>query len=93
MAFRTSDVWKLIDEIFSMWEDIAFENQRVKKSKPLICSNNKSTPELKQLPDDMTITPWRAMQGVKDEKIVKTILSRVKSGELSLEEMSEEFQK
>ena len=48
---------------------------------------------MKQLPDDMTITPWRAMYGVKDEKIVKTILSHVRSGELSLEEMSEEFQK
>ena len=93
LAFRTGDIWNLIDDIFSMWEDIGIKNQKVRKSKPLICSNNKSAPELKQLPDDMTITPWRAMQGVKDEKIVKTILSRVKSGELSLEEMSEEFQK
>lgn len=76
-----------------MWEDIAIKNQRVKKSKPLICSNNKSAPEMKQLPDDMTITPWREMQGVKDKKVVKTILSRVELGELSLEEMSEEFQK
>ena len=50
-------------------------------------------PDLKQLPEDMTITLWRPMQGVKDEKVVKTILSRVKSGELSLEEMSKEFQK
>jgi len=33
------------------------------------------------------------MQGVKDEKFVKTILSRVRLGELSLKEMSEEFQK
>ena len=41
----------------------------------------------------MIITPWRAMQGVKEEKIVKIILSRAKSGELSLEEMSKEFQK
>ena len=48
---------------------------------------------MKQLPEDMTITPWREMQGVKDEKIVKTILSRVRSGEFLLEEMSEEFQK
>ena len=48
---------------------------------------------MKQLPEDMTITPWRAMQGVKDEKIVKAILSHVRSRELSLEEMSEEFQK
>jgi len=48
---------------------------------------------MKQLPEDMTITPWRALQGVKDEKIVKAILSRVRSGELPLEEISEEFQK
>ena len=93
MAFRTGDIWNLIDDIFSMWEDIGIKNQRVKMSKPLICSNSKSTLELKQLPDDMTITPWRAMQGVKDEKIFKTLLSRMKSGGLSLEEMSEEFQK
>ena len=48
---------------------------------------------MKQLLEDMTITPWRALQGVKDEKIVKAILSCVRSGEISLEEMSEEFQK
>jgi len=88
LAFRTGDVWKLIDDIFSMWENIGIKNQKVKKSKPLICGGNKSTPKLKQLPEDMTITPWRAMQRVKDEIFFKTILSRVKSGELSLEEMS-----
>ena len=93
MAFRAGDVWKLIDEIFGKWEDIGIKNQRVKKSKPLICSSSKSTPEMKQLLDDMTITPWRAMQGVKDEKIVKAILSHVRSGELSLEEIFKEFQK
>ena len=62
-------------------------------SKPLICSNSKLGPEMKQLLEDMTITPQRALQGVKDEKIVKEILSCVRSGELSLEEMSENFQK
>ena len=87
LAFRTRDIWNLIDDIFSMWEDIGIKNQRVKKSKPLICSNNKSAPELKQLPDDMTITPWRTMQGGKDEKLVKSILCHVKPGDLSLEEM------
>ena len=34
----------------------------------------------------MTITPLRTMQGVKDETLIATILSRVKSGELSMEE-------
>ena len=46
---------------------------------------------MKLLVEDMNITPWRERQGVKDEKLVKTILSHVKLGELSFEEMSEEF--
>lgn len=93
LAFRTGEIWELINEIFSMWKNIGIKNQKVKKSKSLICSNSESGPEMKQLSEDMTITPWRALQGVKDEKIVQAILSRVRLGELSLEEMSEEFQK
>ena len=61
------------------------KKQKAKRYKPLICSNSKSGLEMKQLPKDMTITPWRALQGVKDEKLVKEILSHVRSGELSLE--------
>ena len=41
----------------------------------------------------MTITPSRALQGVKDETLISTIFSRVKSGELSMEEMCNEFEK
>jgi hypothetical protein len=33
------------------------------------------------------ITPWRSMQGMKDE----TILSHVRSGEFSIKEMHNEF--
>ena len=47
LAFRTGDVWRLIDEIFSMWENIGIKNQKVKNSKPLICGDTKSTLELK----------------------------------------------
>ena len=75
---------KSIQKVEKATKIVSIKNQRVKKSKPLICKNNKSAPEMKQLPDDMTITPWRAMQRIKDEKIVKTILSHVRSGELSL---------
>ena len=92
LAFRTGEICELINEIFSMWENIGIKNQKVKRSKPLICSNSKSSLEMKKLLEDMTITPWRAMQEVKDEKCVKEILCRVSSGELSLEEMSKEFQ-
>ena len=93
LEFRTGEIWDLINEISSMRENIGIKNQKVKRSKPLICSNNKSGLEMKQLPKYMNITPWRALQGVKDEKLVKSILSRVRSGELSLEKISEEFQK
>jgi len=93
LAFRTREIWELINDIFSMWENIGIKNYNVKKTKPLTCSSCKSGHEMKQLPEDMTITPWRALQGVKDEIFFKEILSHVKLGELSLEEMSEEFQK
>ena len=48
---------------------------------------------MKKILEDMTITPWRTMQGVKDEKLVKSVMSSVKSGELSMDEMCAIFQK
>ena len=83
----------MIDEIFEWWENISIKNQKVKMSKPIICINSKTGPEMKQLPEDMNITLSRKMQGVKDEKLVKLVLARVNSGELSMEEMCAEFQK
>ena len=81
----------MIDEIFERWENISIKNQKVKKSKPIICTNSKTGPEMKQLLEDTTITPWRTMQDVKDDKLVKSILCRVKSGELSMDEMCQNF--
>ena len=46
-----------MDDIFSQRENIGIENQRVKKAKPLICSTSKTDPKIKNLPEDMTITP------------------------------------
>ena len=48
---------------------------------------------MKNMLEYMTITPWRSMQGVKDERDAMAILSRVNLGELSFEEMFDEFQK
>ena len=93
MEFITGEIWELIDRIFELWENVGIKSQKVKRYKPLISANSKSSPKMKILPEDMTITHWRSMQGVKDENLVKTILSRVKSGELSMEEMSEKFLK
>lgn len=93
LEFRTQEIWDLIDDIFERWENISIKNQKVKRRKLIICTNCKIGPEMKQLPEDMTITPLRTMQGMKDEKLVKLVLAHVKSGELSMEEMCAEFQK
>ena len=83
----------MIDDIFEQWENISIKNQKVKKTKSIICTISKTCPEMKQLPEDMTITPWRTTQGVKHEKLVKLVLSCVNSGELSMDEMCTKFQK
>jgi hypothetical protein len=93
LGFRTGQVWDLIDEIFTLWENISIKNQRVKKAKPLICGTSKKGYDIKYIHDDMTITPSRSIQGVKDDKLIITILSRVMSRELSMEEMCDEFEK
>ena len=59
----------------------------------MICGTNKIGSKIKNLLDDMTITLWRTIQGMKDEKLIIAILSRVRSEELSMEEMCDEFKK
>eukprot|EP01018_Ginkgo_biloba_P016132 Gb_14868 [translate_table: standard] len=86
-------VWDIIDSIFSMWDEFKVKGQKVKKMKKDLysCSSSKSIPTLLPLPDDMSPSPWRCLQGIKDEKILISILSRVKSTYLSLNEMAKEF--
>ncbi len=93
LTFRTREIWEQIDEIFDMQENIVIKNQKVKKSKPIICTKSKTGPEMKKLLDDMTITPWRTLQGVKNDGLFKSILCCVKLGEFSLDNMCSEFQK
>ena len=59
----------------------------------MICGTSKTGLDIKNLPDDTTITPWRSIQGVKDDTIIITILSHVRLGELSMKEMCDEFKK
>ena len=48
---------------------------------------------IKEAADDMKLTPWRSMQGIKDKQLLVSILSIVVAKELSLEEMVTEFNK
>ena len=43
--------------------------------------------------DNMKITLWRSVQGIKDEQLLVSVLSRVVAKELSLEEMVTKFNK
>ena len=86
-------IWDFIDEIFSMWENIGIKNQKVKKIKEGAWSRSQGGPDVKNFLEYMTIKPWRSLQGVKDETLLCTIFSHVKSGQLSTEEMCNEFEK
>ena len=92
LAFRMGPIWELIEEIFNTWDNIGIKNQKVNKIKVVAWSSGQGGPDIKNLSEDMTITPWRALQGVNDEKIISTILSHVNSGDLSMEEMCNEFE-
>ena len=99
LAFRDGVVWELQDQIFTMWENKEVKGQRQKKGKVDPQLELKSTAAKKidltieEAADDMKLTPWRAMQGIKDEQLLVSVLSRVVAKELSLEEMVTEFNK
>ena len=48
---------------------------------------------IEEATDDMKLSLWRAIQGIKDEQLLASVLSRVVAKELSLEEMVTEFNK
>ena len=48
---------------------------------------------IEEVADDMKLSHWRAMQGIKDEQLLVSVLSRVVGKEISLEEMVTEFNK
>jgi hypothetical protein len=93
LRFIIGHVWDLIDEIFTRCKNISIKNQRDKKAKSLICGTSKTGPDIKNILDDMTIKPWISIQVVKGDKLIITILSRIRSRELSMEEMCDEFKK
>ena len=98
LAFRSGEVWELQDRIFSMWERKEVKGQRSKKAKldPQVEMKSKSRKSdliIEELPEDMKLLPWRSLQGIKDERLLVSVLSRVAAKEFSLDEMVTEFQK
>ena len=74
-------------------EEYCHKKSKSEKSKVLPWTGGKSGPNIKKLPEEMNITPWITMQGVKDETLIATISSWVNLGGLSMEEIFNEFDK
>ena len=63
------------------------------ESRPKSTAAKKIDLTIEEAADDIKLTPWRAMQGIKEEQLLVSVLSRVVAKELSLEEMVTEFNK
>ena len=99
LAFRDGIVWDLQDKIFTMWESKEVKGQKIKKGKidPQVdvkgAKGKKVDFTIEEAAEDMKLTPWRALQGIKDERLIVSVLSRVISKELSLDDMVLELSK
>ena len=98
LAFRIGEVWDLQDRIFSMWEHKEIKGQKSKKAKldpqvEMKSKSRKSDLVIEELAEDMKLLPWRSLQGIKDDRLLISVLSRVAAKEFSLDEMVTEFQK
>ena len=99
LAFRDGVVWELHHQKFTMWENKEVKGQRQKKGKvdPQLelksIAAKKIDLTIEEAADYMKLPPWRAMKGIKEERVLVFFLSRVMAKELSLEEMVIEFNK
>ncbi|KAH6555676.1 hypothetical protein KP509_1Z236600 [Ceratopteris richardii] len=96
LAFRSGEIWDLQDKIFTMWENKEVKGQKQRKSRPdpqvdLKGKGRKVDLSIEEACEDMKLTPWRALQGIKDDTLIISTLLRVISKELSLEEMVTEL--
>ena len=55
--------------------------------------SRKSDLIIEELLEDMKLLPWQSLQGIKDDKLLIYVLSRVATKEFLLDEMVTEFQK
>ena len=70
------------DKIFSMWERKEVKGRQSKKPKvdphvEMKSKSHKSDLIIEELPEDMKLLPWQSLQGIKDERLLIYVLSRV----------------
>ena len=82
-----------------MWENKEVKGQKAKQGKfdPQVevkgTKGKKQDYTIEQAAGDMKLTPWRALQGIKDEMLLLSVLSRVIAKALSLNEIVLELSK
>ena len=90
LAFRTGEVWDIQDKIFSMWEpNLEVKGQRAKKGKldpqvEMKTKSRKSDLVIDKLAEDMKLLPLKSLQGIKDDRLLIFVLSRVAAEEFRL---------
>ena len=94
LSFREGEVWDLQEEIFKLHEQGKLKGQKLSRSNAYFKGKGASKEtSLKPIPKDMKITPWRQLQGIREKSLILGVLSRVKGGSISLEQMGEEFER
>ncbi|MCO5547125.1 hypothetical protein L7F22_000567 [Adiantum nelumboides] len=94
LAFQDGEVWDLQEEIFKLHELGKLKGQKLSKSHASFKGKDVSKEDSpKPISEDMKITPWRQLQGIREKSLIIAILSRVEGGSISLEQMGEEFER
>ncbi|MCO5561486.1 hypothetical protein L7F22_015107 [Adiantum nelumboides] len=92
-AFRDGEIWDLQEEIFKLHEQGKLKGQKLSKSHAPSRGKGASKEDSpKPIPEDMKITPWRQLQGIREKSLIVAI-SPVKGGSISLEQMGEELER
>ena len=75
-AFLKNEVWSLIDQFFTKWEDQEVKGQKKASAcieQSLAKLNMKELIQIKSLVEDMKPSPCKSMQGIKDETIIHSV--------------------
>ena len=81
-----------------MWEHKDVKGQRAKKARidpqvEIKAKSQKSDLIIEEFPEYMKLLPWRSLLGIKDDRLLISMLSRVAAKEFLLDEMVTKFQK
>jgi hypothetical protein len=80
-------------EIMRLWKQCEIEGQKIKKVPKTKKANESLKSNAKDPTDDMKVIEWKSMQPLKDLEVITSVLQCVILGELSLQEMGQEFKR